>query len=81
MEVHPVDLIPANVKAAKAFLAANRKDPDKIMELLDHAAPRPLSPRYLELSDVEVTLAQDVYGGKDAAEAAKDACSKIDALR
>ena len=76
-----VDLIPANVKAAKAFLAANRKDPDKIMELLDHAAPRPLSPRYLELSDVEVTLAQDVYGGKDATEAAKDACSKIDALR
>ena len=76
-----VDLIPANVKAAKAFLAANRKDPDKIMELLDHAAPRPLSPRYLELSDVEVTLAQDVYSGKDASEAAKDACSKIDALR
>ena len=43
-----VDLIPANVKAAKAFLAANRKAPDRIMELLDHAAPRPLSPRYLE---------------------------------
>jgi ABC-type glycerol-3-phosphate transport system substrate-binding protein len=76
-----VDLIPANVKAAKAFLAANRKGPDKIMELLDHAAPRPLSPRYLEVSDIEVTLAQDVYGGKDATEAAKEACSKIDALR
>lgn len=76
-----VDLIPANVKAAKTFLAANRKDPDKIMKLLDHAAPRPLSPRYLELSDVEVTLAQDVYGGKDATEAATDACGKIDALR
>ncbi len=76
-----VDLIPANVKAAKAFLAANRKEPDKIMDLLDHAAPRPLSPRYLEVSDIEVTLAQDVYGGKDATEAAKDACSRIDALR
>ena len=76
-----VDLIPANVKAAKAFLSANRKAPDRIMELLDHAAPRPLSPRYLEVSDIEVTLAQDVYGGKDAATAAKDACSKIDALR
>lgn len=76
-----VDLIPANVKAAKAFLSANRKAPDRITELLDHAAPRPLSPRYLEVSDVEVTLAQDVYGGKDPTEAAKDACSKIDALR
>ena len=76
-----VDLIPANIRAAKAFLAANRKGPDRVMELLDHAAPRPLSPRYLEVSDIEVTLAQDVYGGKDAGEAAKDACSKIDALR
>lgn len=76
-----VDLIPANVKAASAFLNANRKSPAKIMELLDHATPRPLSPRYLEISDIEVTLAQDVYGGKDAAAAAKDACQKIDALR
>jgi len=76
-----VDLIPANVKAASAFLNANRKSPAKIMELLDHATPRPLSPRYLEVSDIEVTLAQDVYGGKDAAAAAKDACQKIDALR
>jgi ABC-type glycerol-3-phosphate transport system substrate-binding protein len=76
-----VDLIPANVKAAKAFLEKNRKGPGEIMTLLENAAPRPLSPRYLELSDVEVTLAQDVYAGKDAAEAAKDACAKSDALR
>ena len=76
-----VDLIPANVNAAKAFLEKNRKGPDRIMTLLDHAAPRPLSPRYLEISDIEVTLAQDVYGGKDPAAAAKDACGKIDALR
>ena len=51
------------------------------MKLLGDAAPRPLSPRYLEVSDVEVTLAQDVYAGKDAAAAAKDACTKIDALK
>jgi ABC-type glycerol-3-phosphate transport system substrate-binding protein len=76
-----VDLIPANVKAAQAFLDKNRKSPDKIMQLLNAAAPRPLSPRYLELSDIEVTLAQDVYAGKDAAEAAKAACEKIDALK
>ena len=56
-------------------------DPDNIMKLLNDAAPRPLSPRYLEVSDVEVTLAQDVYAGKDAAGAAKDACTKIDALK
>ncbi len=76
-----VDLIPANVKAADAFLKANRKGPDRIMEQLNNAAPRPLSPRYLEVSDVEVTLAQDVYGGMDAKQAADKACKAIDALK
>ncbi|HVX82164.1 MAG TPA: sugar ABC transporter substrate-binding protein [Devosiaceae bacterium] len=76
-----VDLIPANVNAAKAFLDKNRKSPDKIMQLLNAAAPRPLSPRYLEVSDIEVTLAQDVYAGKDATQAAKEACDKINALK
>jgi multiple sugar transport system substrate-binding protein len=54
-----VDLIPANVRAAEMFLEANRKGPDRIMEQLGNAAPRPLSPRYLEVSDIQVTLAQD----------------------
>jgi ABC-type glycerol-3-phosphate transport system substrate-binding protein len=66
-----VDLIPANVKAAKAFLEKNRKGADRIMEHLQNAAPRPLSPRYLEVSDIEVTLAQDVYSGNDPKAAAK----------
>jgi ABC-type glycerol-3-phosphate transport system substrate-binding protein len=76
-----VDLIPANVKAAKAFLEKNRKGADRIMEHLQNAAPRPLSPRYLEISDIEVTLAQDVYSGKDPKAAAKKACDAIDALQ
>jgi ABC-type glycerol-3-phosphate transport system substrate-binding protein len=76
-----VDLIPANIKAADAFLKANRKGPDRILEQLNNAAPRPLSPRYLEVSDIEVTLAQDIFAGKDAAEAAAKACKAIDALK
>jgi ABC-type glycerol-3-phosphate transport system substrate-binding protein len=76
-----VDLIPANVKAAKAFLEKNRKGADRIMEHLQNAAPRPLSPRYLEISDIEVTLAQDVYSGKDPKATAKKACDAIDALQ
>ena len=51
------------------------------MKHLENAAPRPLSPRYLEVSDVEVALAQDIYSGKDPAEAAKAACEKIDQLK
>jgi multiple sugar transport system substrate-binding protein len=76
-----VDLVPANVEAAHVFLKANRKGPDRIIEQLNNAAPRPLSPRYLEVSDIEVTLAQDVYGGMDAKQAAEKACKAIDALK
>lgn len=76
-----VDLIPANVKAAKTFLDANRKGPDRIMTHLENAAPRPLSARYLEVSDIQVSLAQDVYSGGDPKAAAEKACAAIDALK
>ena len=76
-----VDLIPANVEAAKPFLKENRKGADRIMAHLENALPRPLSPRYLELSDIEVTLAQDVYSGGDPKAAAAKACAAIDALQ
>jgi ABC-type glycerol-3-phosphate transport system substrate-binding protein len=75
-----VDLIPANVKAADTFLRANRTGPERILEHLDNAAPRPLSPRYLEVSDIQVTLAQDVFAGMEPKEAAEKACAAIDAL-
>lgn len=75
-----VDLIPANVKAARTFLEANRKGADRILAHLENASPRPLSARYLEISDIEVTLAQDVYGGMDPKAAAEKACAAIDAL-
>ncbi len=75
-----VDLIPANVEAAKKFLRENRKHPDLILIHLGNAKPRPLSPRYLEVSDAEITLAQDVFSGTAPADAAKKACASIDAL-
>lgn len=75
-----VDLIPANVKAAETFLAENRKGADRILEHLNNAAPRPLSPRYLEVSEIQVELAQDIYSGTDPREAAAKACEAIDAL-
>jgi ABC-type glycerol-3-phosphate transport system substrate-binding protein len=75
-----VDLIPANVEAAKKFLQENRKHPDLILAHLDNAKPRPLSPRYLEVSEVEVTLAQDIFSGVAPADAAKKACAAIDQL-
>jgi ABC-type glycerol-3-phosphate transport system substrate-binding protein len=76
-----VDLIPANVNAAKAFLQKSRRHPDVILDHLNNAKPRPLSPRYLEVSDIQQTMVQKILSGTPAASAAKDACQSIDALQ
>ena len=75
-----VDLIPANKAAAETFLAANRVEPDKIMAHLSNAAPRPLSARYLEISELQLDMYQDIFSGTNVQEAADTACEAIDAL-
>lgn len=75
-----VDLIPANVAAAEAFLEANRVGPAEIIEHLGNAQARPLSARYLEVADIQMTLYQDVFSGADVQAAADEACTAIDAL-
>ncbi|WP_305985769.1 ABC transporter substrate-binding protein [Roseibium sp. MMSF_3544] len=75
-----VDLIPANKAAAEKFLAENREGPQQIIEHLSLAKPRPLSARYLEVAEIQMTLFQDVFAGKEVQEAANAACSEIDAL-
>ncbi|SDF02967.1 ABC transporter substrate-binding protein [Limimaricola pyoseonensis] len=76
-----VDLIPANVAAAESFLAANREGADRIMAHLENAAPRPLSPHYLQIADAQMDLYQDIYSGAEVAAAAEEACARIDQLR
>lgn len=75
-----VDLIPANINAAKAFLEENRRGAARIMKYLNNAEARPLSPVYLEVSDAEMAMMQDIYAGVPAQEAADKACKVIDAL-
>lgn len=75
-----VDLMPANVAAAEAFVNEKRVGPDQILEHLGNAKARPLSPRYLEVADAQMTLYQDVFSGADVQEAANEACEVIDAL-
>ncbi|NOX74049.1 MAG: sugar ABC transporter substrate-binding protein [Alphaproteobacteria bacterium] len=75
-----VDLVPANIKAAKTFLEKNRLGAERIMKYLDNAKARPLSPVYLEVSDAEMAMMQDIYSGMPAQEAADKACKVIDAL-
>ncbi len=75
-----VDLIPANVAAAKTFLEASRKHPEVILDHLNNAKPRPLSPHYLELSDIEQQMVQKFLSGTPVPEAAAAACEAIDKL-
>lgn len=75
-----VDLVPANKVAAERFLAENRVGADRIMTHLNNASPRPLSARYLEVADIQMRLAQEVYSDENVQEAADEACEAIDAL-
>ncbi|MEQ8965028.1 MAG: sugar ABC transporter substrate-binding protein [Azospirillaceae bacterium] len=75
-----VDLIPANVEAAEAFLEANRVGPQRILDHLENARPRPLSPRYLEVANIQLDMVQEIFSGTDVTEAAAAACERIDGL-
>ena len=75
-----VDLIPANVNAAKAFLEKSRRHPDVILEHLNNAKPRPLSPQYLQVSEIQQDMVQKFLSGTPVPEAVADACKAIDAL-
>lgn len=75
-----VDLIPANKEAADKFLKENRRHPELILEHLENARPRPLSPQYLELSTIENEMLQKIFRGTPAEQAAADACNRIENL-
>lgn len=75
-----VDLLPANIAAAEAFVAAKREGGDVILEHLNNAKPRPLSVNYLELSTIQNEMFQSILGGENAQTAADAACVTIDNL-
>jgi len=76
-----VDLIPANIEAADSFLAETRKGPDRILEHLNNARPRPLSPNYLQVSDIEQDMMQAIFSGTSVSTATANACREIEALK
>ncbi|MEL6150130.1 MAG: sugar ABC transporter substrate-binding protein [Chloroflexota bacterium] len=75
-----VDLIPANVGAAEPFLEENRVGPDRILDHLNNSAPRPLSPVYLEVAEVQMDMVQEIFSGTAVTDAATAACEEIEEL-
>jgi multiple sugar transport system substrate-binding protein len=66
-------LIPALKSAGEQFVKANRKQPDVILKALDGGIPRPASPVYPQLSQVQQDALQAVIGGTDPQSALSDA--------
>lgn len=75
-----VDLLPANLEAAEAYVRANREDPDTVLEHLNNAKARPLSENYLEVSKIQQDMWQRILNGGDAQNETDAACKSIDAL-
>lgn len=75
-----VDLVPANVKAADKFLKETRPKPELLLEHLNNAKPRPLSPNYLQVSEIQQNMVQKFLSGTPIPDAAAEACQAIDAL-
>ncbi len=75
-----VDLIPANIESATKFLEDTRKGPELILEHLNNARPRPLSPEYLQVSTIQQELAQAIFTGTPVADAVATACEAINEL-
>jgi ABC-type glycerol-3-phosphate transport system substrate-binding protein len=75
-----VDLIPANIEAAQMFVEEERVGPDRILEHLNNARPRPLSPEYLQVSTIQQEMMQAMFTGTSVADAVANACEQINAL-
>jgi multiple sugar transport system substrate-binding protein len=70
-------LVPALKSAGEQFVQANRKQPDVILSALNSGLPRPASPVYPQLSEVQQSALQAVIGGKDPQSALKDAAQQM----
>ena len=75
-----VDLIPANIEAADNFLTENREGPERILEHLNNARPRPLSPNYLQVSTIQQEMMQAIFSGTPVEDAVAVACQEIESL-
>jgi multiple sugar transport system substrate-binding protein len=56
-------LVPALKSAGEEFVKQNRKQPEVILQALAGGIPRPASPVYPQLSEVQQSALQDVIGG------------------
>jgi multiple sugar transport system substrate-binding protein len=73
-------LTPALKAAGEEFVKEKRKQPDVILTTLNTGRPRPISPIYPQVSDVEQSMVQSFWSGTAVADALKDAHKQIEDL-
>jgi multiple sugar transport system substrate-binding protein len=70
-------LIPAQKSAGEKFVQENRQQPEVILEALAGGLPRPASPVYPQLSQVQQAALQEVIAGTDPQTALDDAAQEM----
>jgi multiple sugar transport system substrate-binding protein len=70
-------LIPALQSAGEKFVNDNRKQPEVILEALASGRPRPASPVYPQLSQIQQGAVQDIIGGADVKSVLSDAADQM----
>lgn len=71
-------LAPAMRVAGEEFVKEKRKQPDVILETLNSGRPRPISPVYPQVSDIEQELVQAILSGTPVEEALQKAQQDIE---
>ncbi|NQT66975.1 MAG: sugar ABC transporter substrate-binding protein [Actinobacteria bacterium] len=69
-------LVPANISAAEELLA-NKVNPELTLEHLMNAKPRPISPIYPQVSEIQQEMIQSIFAGTDVTEAVETASDQI----
>ena len=70
-------LIPSLQSAGEKFVTDNRKQPQVILDALASGRPRPASPVYPQLSQIQQSAVQDIIGGADVKSTLKDASKQM----
>lgn len=72
-------LVPANIAASKEMLK-NKKKPELMLEHLLRAKPRPISPIYPQVSEVQQNMVQSIFTGVPVKDAVESASQEIQGL-
>jgi multiple sugar transport system substrate-binding protein len=70
-------LTPGMKEAGEEFVRERRKQPEVILETLNSGRPRPISPVYPQVSDIEQAMVQAIWAGTPVEQALADAQTQI----